>query len=117
MHQKQPPEVFYRKGFLKNFHKIRRKTPVPEACKFIKKEALTQVFSCEICEISKNTYFTEHLWTNASEYPLDTGRKLNVHKMSKTRARRLLHVLCMFNVRPESRRQTVNYVLDHSVTH
>ena len=25
------------------------------ACNFIKKEALTQVFSCEFCEISKNT--------------------------------------------------------------
>ena len=26
----------------------------PQACNFIKKEALTQVFSCEFCEISKN---------------------------------------------------------------
>ena len=26
------------------------------ACNFIKKEALTQVFSCEFCEISKNTF-------------------------------------------------------------
>ena len=26
------------------------------------KEALAQVFSCEICEISKNTFLTEHLW-------------------------------------------------------
>ena len=25
-----------------------------------------QVFSCEFCEISKNTFFTEHLWTSAS---------------------------------------------------
>ena len=25
-----------------------------------------QVFSCEFCEISKNTFFTEHLWTTAS---------------------------------------------------
>ena len=33
---------------------------------FIKKEPLTQVFSCEFCEISKNTFFTEHLWTTAS---------------------------------------------------
>ena len=23
--------------------------------------------SCEFCEISKNTFFTEHLWTTASE--------------------------------------------------
>ena len=26
-----------------------------QLCSFIKKEALTQVFSCEVCEISKNT--------------------------------------------------------------
>ena len=26
-------------------------------CNFIKKETLTQVFSCEFCEISKNTFF------------------------------------------------------------
>ena len=38
----------------------------PEACNFIKKEALTQVFSWEICEISRNTFFTEHLRTTAS---------------------------------------------------
>ena len=31
------------------------------ACNFIKKETLAQVFSCEFCEISKNTFFTEHL--------------------------------------------------------
>ena len=28
------------------------------ACNFIKKEPLAQVFSCEFCEISKNTFFT-----------------------------------------------------------
>ena len=27
----------------------------------LKKETLAQVFSCEFCEISKNTFFTEHL--------------------------------------------------------
>ena len=29
----------------------------PEACKFIKKETLEQVCSCEFCEISKNKLF------------------------------------------------------------
>ena len=38
----------------------------PQTCNFIKKEALAQVFSCEFYEISKNTFFAEHLWTNAS---------------------------------------------------
>ena len=33
---------------------------------FIKKETLAQVFSCEFCKISKNTFFTEHLWTTVS---------------------------------------------------
>ena len=37
-----------------------------EACNFIKKETLAQVFSCEFFEISKNTFFTQHLWATAS---------------------------------------------------
>ena len=47
--QKQPPEVFCKKS-----------------CNFIKKESLAQVFSCEFCEISKNTFFTEHVWATVS---------------------------------------------------
>ena len=39
----------------------------PQACNFIKKETLAQVLSCELCEISKNTIFTKHLWTTASK--------------------------------------------------
>ena len=47
------------------FCKARRKTPVrvsflimlqTEACNFIKKETLAHVFSCEFCEISKNSF-------------------------------------------------------------
>ena len=34
---------------------------VARACNFIKKETLRHVFSCEYSEISKNTFFTEHL--------------------------------------------------------
>ena len=37
-----------------------------QACNFIKKETVAQVFSCEFCEIFKNTFFTEYLWTTAS---------------------------------------------------
>ena len=33
---------------------------------FIKKETLAQVFSCEFCEIFKNTYLKEHMRTAAS---------------------------------------------------
>ena len=34
---------------------------------FIKKETLAELFSCEFCKLSKNTFSTEHLWTTASE--------------------------------------------------
>ena len=33
----------------------------------LKKETLAHVFSCEFYEIFKNTFFKEHLRTNASE--------------------------------------------------
>ena len=33
---------------------------------FIKKESLAQVISCEFCEISKNTFYIEHLRATAS---------------------------------------------------
>ena len=35
---------------------------------FIKKETLTQVFSREFCEISKSTFFIEHLWWQLLKY-------------------------------------------------
>ena len=35
-------------------------------CNFIKNETLAQTFSCEFCEVSKNTFFTEHLQATAS---------------------------------------------------
>ena len=38
----------------------------PEACNFIKTETLAYVVSCEFCEISKNNFFTEHIWATAS---------------------------------------------------
>ena len=37
-----------------------------QACNFIKKDALAQEFSCEFCEIFKNTFFTEHFWVSVS---------------------------------------------------
>ena len=39
----------------------------PQAWNFIKKKALAQVLPCEFCEISKNTFFTEQLWTTTSK--------------------------------------------------
>ena len=48
------PEVFCKKGVLRNFTKFTGKH-------VIKKETMAQEFSCGFCEISKNTFFTEHL--------------------------------------------------------
>ena len=60
-------------GVLRNFAKFTGKHPcqslffnkVAGLGNFIKKETLAQGFSCEFCEISKNTFFTEHLWATA----------------------------------------------------
>ena len=38
-----------------------------QACNFIKKKKLAQVFSCEFCEIFKNSFFTELLWVTSSD--------------------------------------------------
>ena len=66
--QKQPPEMFCKKGVLKSLaiftgeHLCRRLLLIKlQAC--VRKETPTQVFSCEYCEIFKNTYFEEHLRT------------------------------------------------------
>ena len=67
-------EVFCKEGALENFA---RKTPMPkslnsnkhlrsEACSFIEKETLSQLFSCKFCEIFTKTYFMEHLTATAS---------------------------------------------------
>ena len=37
-----------------------------QASNFIKREALAQVFSCEFCKISKNTFSAEYLLATAS---------------------------------------------------
>ena len=50
--QKLPPEVFGKKGVLRNFGKFTGKQET-----LIKKETMAQVFSCEFCEISKNNFF------------------------------------------------------------
>ena len=34
----------------------------PDTCNFIKKETQAQAFSCEFCEVLKNTIFIENFW-------------------------------------------------------
>ena len=61
-------ELFCQKDIYKNFAKyLCQKTPVPESflnkiaglrtTNLLKKEILAQLFSCEFCEILKNTFF------------------------------------------------------------
>ena len=54
----------------------------PQACNFIKKETLAQVFSCEFCEISKNTFSYRTPLVAASADPNDaenSERKLRCY--------------------------------------
>ena len=73
--QKQPPELFYKKGVLKKFLKFTGKHLChssyliklqAETCNFIKRETLVQVFSCECSEFFRNIFFREHLRVTAS---------------------------------------------------
>ena len=56
-----------KKGVLGNFTKFSVKTCARVS--FFNKVAgtLAQVFSYEFCKISKNTSFTEHIWSTASD--------------------------------------------------
>ena len=52
-----------RNGVRKNYAKFTGK----HLCQSLYfKTSLAQAFSCEFCEISKNIFFTEHLWESAS---------------------------------------------------
>ena len=70
-HQKQTPENFsITKMFLKIFRNsqeyIFTKVSFLMARNFIKKETMTQVFSCEFCENLKNTFYTEYIQETTS---------------------------------------------------
>ena len=66
INKKQPLEVFYKKDVLKISQNSQENT-CARVSFLIKLQALAQVFSCQFCEISKNNFFREHLWTTASD--------------------------------------------------
>ena len=77
--EKQPPEVFCSKGILRNFRKFTGRLLCQRL--FIKKESLARVFSCEFCEISKNTFLSQNtpgvcFWK--SEYTSADLNKMNI---------------------------------------
>ena len=62
-----------RKGVFRNFAKFTGKHLFQSlyfnnvaSLNFIKIEILAQVFSCDFCEISKKSFFTEPIWATAS---------------------------------------------------
>ena len=73
------PEVFRKKGVLRNFAKFTgkhlrqslffNKVAGLRPATSLKKETLAQVFSCEFCEISKNTFFLRTPLVAASKVP------------------------------------------------
>ena len=65
--------MFCGKGVLINFTKFTGK----HLCRSLRpatllNKTLAQAFYCEFCEISKNTFFTELLWTTACEFITET---------------------------------------------
>ena len=59
------------------------------------KETPTQVFSCELCEIFKNTFFMEHLQTTASRNRMKNASPTGYFKVHHTMMSFLLfHLLC-----------------------
>ena len=53
----------------------------PQACNFILKKTLAQMFSCEFCEIFKNIFFIEHfrwLFLHMDNYWRTDGSRLNI---------------------------------------
>ena len=65
-----------------------------EACKFIKKKTLVQVFSCEFCEVFRNNVFTEHLRVTAS----NIRDKLMLVNMTFDKSRTFSLVIGLFQV-------------------
>ena len=57
---KQPVQVFCKKGFRKNFAKLKGKH-LFQSLFLNKYKTPTQLFSCEFCKILKNTFIIEHL--------------------------------------------------------
>ena len=79
--------MFCKNGVLRNFAKFTGSTCAIvsflikfqiRACNFIKKEALAQVFSCELCKISKNTFSYRTPLVAASDKWLNVLNKLTL---------------------------------------
>ena len=66
----------------------------------LKKETLPQVFSCNFCQISKNTFFAELLWPTTSILPgrrrlkqIEISIISKLHKVKNRKIKMFLHFL------------------------
>ena len=111
--------MFCRKGVLRNFTKFRRK----HLCQSLlfnkvaglrlatfKKETLRQVFSCEFCEISINTNFTEHLWMTASNFCQDSKDSSILSAATQERSSGNIQCLSPFCIKFQVDRNTIRYI-------
>ena len=74
--KKQPPEIFCEKRSSKKICNFYRKAPVLSLfLTLLLKETPKLVFSYEICEIFKDTYFEKQLWTTTSDNALMKNSK------------------------------------------
>ena len=103
--QKQPPEVFYKKkSVLRNFAKFKGKhlcqslffNKVTGLSLQLLKKTLAQVFPCEFCEISKNTFLMKHLQATSS------GSFFHFHLAS--------HLLDFILIQPNAAYKSVAYI-------
>ena len=66
------------------------------------------MFSCEFCEISKNTFFTEHLQTTASDYLLGL---CNIYVNKELQSKKII----LFPVLNEPKMKVVNKMIEVTV--
>ena len=109
--------MFYKKGVLRNFVKLTSKHLCQSLFNLVKKETLVQVFSCEFCEIFKNTFFTEPLLATASGL-LKPCLNSDLSFISKTSGTALLETKVSYEPLPslsqENRKTLPSALLDTS---
>ena len=83
-------------NFYRNSHRrcSLKKVALRNLLKFTGKH-LAQVFSSEICDISENTCFTEHLWMTASASDVSwmTSKILNLNVKKKKKKEKVLFMV------------------------
>ena len=93
--QKQPPEMFCKKGVLKKRSNCVGVSYKITGVRWAYLETPTQVFPCEIYEIFKSTNFEEYLWTTASGF-----RRKGFSTSSKSNSYAIRVITCWVKKKP-----------------